>query len=178
MGFFARLKKMFDSGGVKASIVADKTFRWSDDVLPVEITVRNSADEPRTVNSIRLQLVEHNREKPATTRKVHGRYEGLNMFVSEPVTIAAGGEHTLQVKMPLSLQGTADTIDAEAPGWLKGLSAAVNVAKEFTRDHEWYELRVIPEVEGFTATRIGTHRIRNLRTGEWGGGIFTTRVGR
>lgn len=177
MGFFDRIKKAFDTGGIKVAVAAGKTFRWSDDVLPVDITVMNSADEPRTVTSVRLQFVEYDRENPATMRKVHGRYEGMNLFLNEPFTIEAGAKHAMHVDMPLSLSGTADQIGVEAPGWLNNLSNVVNTVKELNRDNEWYLLRVIPDVEGFSATKIATHRIRNLRTGEWGGGVFRTRIG-
>lgn len=177
MGFFDRLKKAFDTGGVKVVVASGQTFRWSDDVLPVDITLTNSATEPRTVTSVRLQFVEYDRENPATTRKRHGRYEGMNLFLKESFTIDAGAQHAMHVDMPLSISGAAEGIGAPAPGWLDGLSSLVNTVKELNRDHEWYQLRVIPEVEGFTAQKIGTYRIRNLRTGEWGGGIFRTRIG-
>lgn len=178
MGFLDRVKKAFDHGGIKTTVEAGKTFRWSDDVLPIDITIRNSADRPRTVNSIRLQLVEHDRNDPVTTRKVHGRHKGLNLFINEPATIAAGGEHTQHIKLPLSLRGTADELDIETPGWLDVLSTAINAVTDLNRDYEWYQLRVIPDVEGFTATKIATHQLRNLRAGDWGGGIFTARIGK
>lgn len=177
MGFLDRVKQAFDHGGVKASIATSKTFRWSDDVLPVDVIVHNRAGEPRTVTAVRLQLVEHDRDKPATTRNVRGRYEGLNLFINEPVTIAAGDDHLIHVKLPLSVRGTAEELDHDTPAWLAGLSAVINAAKDIKRDHEWYQLRVIPDVEGFTATKTATHHLRNLRTGESGGGIFTTRIG-
>src|SRR5690625_777902 len=177
MGFLDRIKKFFDTGGIKVAVAAGKTFRWSDDILPVDITVTNSADEPRTVNSVRLQFVEYDRENPATMRKVHGRYEGMNLFLNEPFTVEAGSQPSQHVDMPLSVTGVAEKIGAEAPEWLTGLSNVVNTVKELNRDNEWYQLRVIPDVEGFSATKVATHRIRNLRAGEWGSGIFRTRIG-
>lgn len=178
MGWFDRFKKAFDTGGVGVRVATAKTFRWSDDALPVDITFTNSSKEPRTISSVRLQLVEHDRENPATTRKVRGRYEGMNLVIDREFTVAAGGEHAVHVDMPLSLQGAADEMGVDdPPEWMERLSDAVNLVTELNRDQEWYLLRVMPEVEGFTAKKIGTRRIRNLRAGEWGGGIFKMTIG-
>lgn len=178
MGILDRIKKAFDHGGVKVAIVVGRTFRWSDDVLPVEITLTNSADEPRDISSVRLQLVEYDRDNPVTLRKVNGRYKGMNLFVNEPFRIMPGTEHAMHVDMPLTLRGAANEMGVEeTPGWVDVLSNVVNTVSELNRNNEWYLLRVVPEVTGFTAKKIASKRIRNLRTGEWGGGIFTTRIG-
>jgi hypothetical protein len=178
MGILDRIKKAVDTGGIGVSFATAKTFRWSDDVLPVDIVITSSADEPRTVSSVRLQLSEYDQENPASTRQVRGRYEGTNLFLREPFTLEPDQEHPLHVDFPLSLKGAAEELGADGtPGWLDTVSGVMNTLTELNRDQEWYLLRVIPEVEGFTAQKIGSRRIRNLRTGEWGGGFVRTTIG-
>lgn len=177
MGFLDRLKSMFDSGGIKITVATEKAFRWSDDSMPVDLTIRNSSDEDREITELRFQLVEYDREDPASTRKVNGRYEGLDYFVREAFILAPGDTRGMHLDVPLSVSGTADALDADTPGWVSGVSTAVNMLKDATRDTEWYLLRVIPEVTGFTAKKIATRKIRNLRAGEWGDGMVTVNVG-
>ena len=177
MGFLDRLKGMFDSGGIKVTVETEKAFRWSDDAMPIDLTVVNSSDEDREVTELRFQLVEFDRENTASTRKVNGRYEGLNYFLREPFRLGPNETRELHVDMPLGMSGAANALGADAPGWVEGVSRAVDMVRDATRDHEWYLLRVTPEVTGFTAKKIATRKLRNLRAGEWGGGMFTMRVG-
>lgn len=177
MGFLDRIKKAFATGGIGVDVSTPEAFRWSDNTLPVDVAITNSSDEPRTVTSVRLQLAEYDRDDPVTTRKVRGRYEGMNLFVNETFSVDAGGSHTMHIDMPLSVEGAAEGMGVEdAPDWVKGISTVVNTVTELNRENEWYILRVIPEVEGFTAKKIGSRRIRNLRAGEWGRGMFRVSV--
>src|SRR5690606_29620055 len=55
MGFFSGLKKAFDTGGIKITLDAPKTFSWEGDGIPVTVTVIGG-DEPRTITALEFEL--------------------------------------------------------------------------------------------------------------------------
>lgn len=178
MGFLDNIKKAFDSGGIDVEIDVPKTFRWSDGSLPVSVTIDGHESEPRTITSIRLQLVEDDDDE-SSVRRERGRLDGLNFTQTETITIEPGGTVTRVLSLPLTVGDAVSTVtDAEAPGWLSAVSKATSAISELTRETPWYILRVIPEVEGAGAKKIASRRIRNLRTGEWGdGGMISGSIG-
>lgn len=190
MGFFDKIKKVFDKGGVDVDVDAPHTFRWSDGQLPLAVQVSNGSDEERVVTQLEVRLHEDVRmtdrdedESPSDQARDVRRAErsGLTFTHAEPLTLSPGSTVTVELSMPLSLQGAVDAVGGsdEAPGWLSAASSAVNAFKEATREEEWYRLKVTPTVEGFSAVDVASIRIRNLRFGEReiGGVIWTHRFG-
>ncbi|GAA5150349.1 hypothetical protein GCM10025768_15060 [Microbacterium pseudoresistens] len=167
MGFFDKITHMFDDGGIDVMLEAPKTFRWSDPSIAVAVTITNGADEQRRVEEVRIQLAEDDRENPVSTQKVRGRYEGLNVFYREPCTIEPGQSRTLRIDVALNATEALDQLGAEVPGWMRGLGKAAGILSAMNDEHEWYLLRAIPSIEGFSAREIGVRRIRNLQAGEF-----------
>ncbi len=189
MGLFDKIKKTFDRGGVDIDIDAPDVFRWKDGLLPVAVQLTGDDEDERVVTSLELSLGEDtllgDRDDDETPtelarRQRHAERSAVRYEHNEPITLRPGQEVTLTIAFPLSLEGAAGAVSGgeETPGWVAAASGAMNLLKEVTRDEEWYRLEVRPRVEGFSAAKVASKRIRNLRTGEAGDGrIWTHRFG-
>lgn len=189
MGLFDKIKKTFDRGGIDIDIDAPDVFRWKDGLLPVAVQLTGDDEDERLVTSLALTLGEDtllgDRDDDETpTERARRQRKAENSAVryahTEPVTLAPGQVVTLTIEFPLSLDGAvgAASGDAETPSWVATASGAMNLLKEATRDEEWYRLEVRPHVEGFSAAKVASKRIRNLRLGESGDGrMWTHRFG-
>lgn len=187
MGILDRIKKAFDRGGVDIDIDAPDTFRWQDGQMPVGVRLANESDEPRLVTALELKLAEdqlhaHRGDESPSERARRRRRADRSAVTyrhGEPITLDPGAVVPLVIDFPLSLSGAVEAAGGgeETPGWVEAASGVMNVLKEATRDEQWYRLEVRPVVEGFSAAKVASRRIRNLRTGEFGGRMWTSRFG-
>jgi hypothetical protein len=168
MGFFDKLKHAFDTGGIDLDISVPDRFRWSDDVLPVTVTITGHDEEPRTVAELELWL----REDDDDSRNSRGRHrDGVRMTHGGPIELAPGESVTLEIAFPLSASGAVEGLSGgEAPGWLKAAGGVIGTLTELGRETPWYRFSVSTTVEGAGAHKTATRRIRNNAAGEFGDG--------
>lgn len=76
MGLWDKIKKMFDTGGVKLEFETPGVFRWQDDALPVVVTLVNTTEEPRTVRQLTFEISESDREAPGSKAVDDGAVPG------------------------------------------------------------------------------------------------------
>lgn len=182
MGFFGdlkdKIKRVFDRGGVDIHVEAPDTFRWSEGSLPVTVHLSSEATEQRVITALEFELVDdlvvtrraNEDASDYSRRRRQAKKPELEFTRSEPITLAPGEQRTIEIEVPLSLRNVIDdVIGDDAPGWMSAVGDALNVVKDVTRDDPWFYLKVRPRVEGFNAAKVATHKIRNLRSGEWGG---------
>lgn len=180
MGFFDKIKKVFDKGGVGIDVDAPQAFRWSDDTLPLAVQLSNESDEERLVTQLVVTLHEdvdaghHQRDESAgdrARRRRRAESKGVTFTHAEPVTLAPQSTHTLELAVPLT---RGATLGDEAPGWLQAAGDVFDALDGISREGQWFRLKVTPSVEGFNAVAVGSVRLRNLRAGEFGDGITWT----
>lgn len=169
MGFFDKLKRAFDTGGIDVEISVPDTFRWSDGTLPVSVTLTGNDEEPRTVTELELWL----REDDDDSRTSRGRHQdGVKMTHAGPIELGVGETINLDIEFPLSVSGAVEEMSGgeEAPGWLKAASGVLNTVSELSRETPWYRFSVSSTVEGAGAHKTASRRIRNNALGEFGDG--------
>jgi hypothetical protein len=170
MGFFDGLKKAFDTGGIDLSLVAPKSFSWSDGSLPVTVRLVGHKEEARTVAALELWLREDDEDSQDRRR---GHREGVRMTVHGPFELAPGESRDVEVPFALSAASSVESASGEeAPAWLKAVSGAATALTEATRETPWYRLSVEATVEGAGAHKVASRRLKNNRLGEWGDGQF------
>lgn len=169
MGFFDKIKHAFDTGGIDVEISVPDRFRWSDDSLPVTVTITGHEEEPRTVTELELRL----REDDDDSRTDRGRHrDGVRMTHGGPIELTPGESVTLELAFPLSASGAVEGLSGgEEPSWLKAASGVIGTLTELNRETPWYWFSVAATVEGAGAHKTATRRIRNLAAGEFGDGM-------
>ncbi len=171
MGLFDSIKKAFDSGGIAVDVDAPKTFRWADGTLPVTVTITGDDEHPRTVTAIELELAEEpsgTAEERSAARRHNG---GIKQTFEQSLVLGAGETATVELAFALNPVAAIENASDEAvPEWLKAVAGAANVLADVTRDTPWYRLEATPVVDGFSARKSSSQRIKNLRPGEWGDG--------
>jgi len=172
MGLWDKIKKVFDTGGVKLRFETPVVFRWQDDALPVVVTLVNTTEEPRTVRRLTFEISESDREAPGSKAdSTAGSSEDLRTVLTYEhelaVAIEPGAEATVEVAVPLSIGGTVEAVDdGPVPGWLSKVGDAMSSARAHATGRRWYRLTVSRVVEGFDTSSGTTKDIRHLAPGE------------
>ncbi|MCK0112610.1 hypothetical protein MWU75_10705 [Ornithinimicrobium sp. F0845] len=157
MGFFDRIKKVFDTGGIKVDLEAPKHFDWNDPTIPVRVTLTGHESEARTVQQLSFTLKDvgdnegmpgmRDRDEPHRPdgRRFSSRFEhplGLHL--------AAGEIRAVDVAVPL-------------PGGGPGLSDRMSFGPDGVSLHfgdQWYALSVSAPVEGAKMARSDTAKLQ------------------
>jgi len=175
MGLFDSIKKALASGGIAADVDAPKTFRWADGSLMVTVTITGDDEHPRTVTAIELELEEEpsgTAEERNAARRNNG---GIKQTFEQSLVIEPGETATVELVLALNpVAAVENASDKAVPDWLKAVAGAANVLADVTRDTPWYRLEATPVVEGFSARKSASQRIKNLRPGEWSDGEGTS----
>lgn len=159
MGLFSGLKKMFDTGGIKVSLDAPKSFSWDDGGIPVTVTV-TGGDEPRTVTALEFEL----EDVPEGDGPVGSRNRGASRVSSRPrfrMTFRHEGPFELAAKEVQTFQLTVPITAEQNPG--SGLMDAVAdtlLGGTISFGAAWYSLKVGAPVEGAKAIRTTSQRLK------------------
>lgn len=161
MGIWDRVKKGFDSGGVKLRVECPRTFRFTDSTLPLAVEVQNSTDEPRTVTALKVKI-----EGDETDREATDRPE-VSYEQDEAITLAAGESTVVEMQVPLSAGGVAEMLTgADVPGWMQQAGKIAGMARGAGDKNSRYRVSVAPTVEGFQLQKWSSTLIRHLQPNE------------
>ncbi|TVR25635.1 MAG: hypothetical protein EA389_08350 [Ilumatobacter sp.] len=169
---WSRIKKAFDFGGVKRKLDLPPGFSWQDPVLPVAVRLTNSTDDERVVVKLSFTISESTSSQNSKDGKQKSAAPPTTFITYErPVEIrlAPGQEETVDVEIPLSVKGTLDAEDGEAPGWMSTAASALGTFQNMTRNDRNYTVAAGHTVEGFKPTGMSGRSIRHLRPGESAG---------
>jgi hypothetical protein len=160
MGIWDKVKKGFDSGGVKVRVDCPQKFRFSDPELPLAVELQNSTEEPRTVTKLKVKIEGDESDREATDRP------DVSYEQDEPIMLAPGETKVVELRVPLSAQNVAELLTGDdVPGWMKKAGKVAGVALPDDRD-DWYRVSVAPAVEGFQLVKWSSTRIRHLKPNE------------
>lgn len=158
MGFFDKIKKAFDTGGIKVELEAPKSFDWGDQTIPTRVTIVGHESEPRSIQSLSFTLKDEgdNKMAPGMRDKDRpGRPDGRRFSSSYEHLVALelgpGETHTIEVGVPLSA--------GAGPGLLDRMSFGADGAT-LHFGTQWYVLSVSAPVEGATMARADTTRLQ------------------
>lgn len=85
-GVVDKVKKVFDTGGIKTELHAPDAFRWQDEILPVSVRLTGHESEPRTITSIEFRLRDAERDDDNQTARERER-EGIRFEYRETVVL-------------------------------------------------------------------------------------------
>lgn len=168
MGFFDKIKKAFDAGGIKTELRAPDQFRWQDDTLPVSVMLTGHESEPRTITSIEFRLREADRDDSNRSARNRER-EGIRFEYREAVVLQPGESVTLSIDFPLTASEVLDRVGVaeEVPGWLSTAAEVVDTVQSLTLDSSRYVISATPKVEGAKMDRGVSRRIAQVGRGDF-----------
>lgn len=168
MGFLDKIKKAFDTGGIKTELHTPDAFRWRDETLPVSVRLTGHESEPRTVTSIEFRLRDADREDTNQSARERER-DGIRFEYRESVVLHPGESVTLDIDSPLTTSGIIDQVGAtgQVPGWFATAAKVVDTAQSLSTDSSHYVISATPKVEGAKMDRGVNRRIRQMGQGDF-----------
>ena len=161
MGIWDRVKKGFDSGGVKLRVQCPQTFRFTDAELPLAVELQNSTDEPRTVTALKVKIEGDESDREATDRPDVSYEQG------ESIALAAGETKIVELQVPLSAQGVTEMLTGDdVPGWMQQAGKLTGAARGASTKDSRYRVSVAPSVEGFQLQKWSSTLTRHLKPNE------------
>lgn len=167
MGLFDKIRKAFDTGGIKVHLEAPDRFDWADPGIPVRVTLTGHESEPRTIThlSCTLKDVGDNQGAPGMRdRDEPHRPDGRRFRSSH--------DHLLALPLP---PGQTHAVELAVPlpgGTGPGLTDRMSFGPDGLNLHfgdQWYVLSVSAQVEGANMARAATAKLRaSGRLGERG----------
>lgn len=158
MGLFDKIKKTFNTGGIKVGLEAPKKFDWADQVIYARVTLTGHESEPRTIHHLDFTLedVGDNQGHPGmrdrdTPHRPDGRRFRSTYQHLIALELPPGEVRTIDVAFPL---GTA-----EGPTVVDRLSLTSGGAVLHFGD-QWYELKVAAPVEGANMAKAATAKLK------------------
>lgn len=158
MGLFDKLKKTFDTGGIKVGLDAPKKFDWADEVIHTRVTLTGHESEPRTIMHLDFTLedVGDNQGHPGMRDKDARHHFDGQRFRSRyqhpiAVQLAPGESRTFEVAVPVGGGDGPTLVDRMSltPG---------GVVLRF--GSQWYELKVSAPVEGANMARAASVKLQ------------------
>lgn len=161
MGLFDAVKKAFDAGGIKVGLEVPKSFQWSDESIPVTVTLTGHKTEPRTVTAMAFKLEEDDDDDRGTgrpgTRISTGSGGSLSYTRTETIELQPLQVVTVGVSIPLK----PDAAVTSEAGWVGKVVDAIAMLGTIRFNSQWYKLSVHTTVEGAAASKGTSKRIRN-----------------
>ncbi|NLG21858.1 MAG: hypothetical protein GX555_10595 [Actinomycetales bacterium] len=158
MGIFDKIKKAFDTGGIKIDLEAPKRFEWGDPAIPVRVTLTGHESEVRSIQhlSFNLKDVGDNQGAPGMRdkdqphrpdgRRFSAHYEHLLALQLQP-----GQTHVVEVSVPLT--------GGEGPGLADRMSfGSDGISLNF--GDQWYVLSASAPVDGAKMARTATAKLK------------------
>ena len=167
MGFLDKIKKAFDTGGISAELDAPGQFRWSDETLPVRLTLKGHESAPRTVNSVLFRLRESDSDDENQTARERKR-EGISYEYHESIVLQPGESVSIDVQFPLTTSEILQQVGAteNVPGWLSTAARVVDAGKKLSLDSDSYRISATPNVEGAKIANGVSRRIQQVGAGD------------
>lgn len=167
MGFLDKIKKAFDTGGISADLNAPREFRWSDETLPLSLTLTGHDTEVRTVKSVTFRLQEtadESRSKTARERE----HDGIRFKHNESFDLQPGETVSIDIAFPLTTSEILERVDAmdNAPGWLATAAKVVDAGAKLSTTSDDYTISASPEIEGAKMAKSVKRRIRQAGFGD------------
>jgi hypothetical protein len=161
MGIWDRVKKTFDSGGVKLRVQCPQTFRFTDAELPLAVELHNAAEEPRTVTALKVKIEGDESDREATDQP------DVSYEQSESITLAAGETRIVELQVPLSAGAVAEMLTGDdVPDWMRQAGSLVGAARGASTKDSRYRVSVAPTVEGFQLQKWSSTLTRHLKPNE------------
>lgn len=158
MGLFDKLKKAFDTGGIKVDLEAPKKFDWDDPVIPARVTLTGHESETRTIQQLSFTLKDdgdnssgpgmRDRDRP---HQPDGRRFSATYVHLLALELGAGQTRTFDVDIPLASNG--------GPGLINRMSFTGDGLTLHFGD-QWYVLSVSAPVDGATMAKADSTRLR------------------
>lgn len=160
MGLFDKIKKAFDTGGIKVELEAPKKFDRSDQSIPTRVTVTGHESEPRSIQALTFTLKDDgdNQGMPGMRNNDDGPRQGDGRRFSSSydhlvaLELGPGESRTFEVAVPLAANGGPSLIDR--------MSFAVDGGATLHFGDQWYVLSVSAPVEGANMARADKVRLK------------------
>lgn len=159
MGLFDKIKKAFDTGGIKVKIEAPKKFDWNDPAIPARVTVTGHESEPRSIAHLSFTLKDDgdNQGAPGMRDKDRPHQPDGRRFTAHydhlvALELGPGESRTFDVAVPLAAGNGG-------PGLIDRMSFNASGATLHFGD-QWYVLSVAAPVDGATMSRADTTRLK------------------
>lgn len=158
MGLFDKIKKTFNTGGIKVALEAPKRFDWADEVIHTRVTLTGHESEPRTIQHLDFTLQDvgdnqghpgmRDRDEPhrADGRRYRSTYQHLIALELGP-----GESRTFEVRVPVGTVDGPTIVDRMSftPG-----GATLHLGAQ------WYELKVSAPVDGANMAKAATAKLK------------------
>ncbi|USQ81406.1 hypothetical protein NF556_07085 [Ornithinimicrobium faecis] len=158
MGLFDKIKKAFDTGGIKVDLEAPKKFDWSDPTIPVRVTLTGHESEARSVQQLSFSLKDDGDNEGAPGMRNNdgpsrgdGRRFSATYVHLLALQLAPGETQTFDVNIPLAANG--------GPGLINRMSFT-NGGVTLHFGDQWYVLSVSAPVDGANMARADKVRLR------------------
>lgn len=158
MGLLDRIKKVFDTGGIRVDLEAPKKFDWGDPTIPVSVTLTGHESESRSIQHLRFSLKDDgdNQAVPGmSTNDRPSRGDGRRFSATYvhllALELSPGESHTFDIDLPLATNG--------GPGLVNRMSFTSSGATLHFGD-QWYVLSVSAPVDGATMARADQVRLK------------------
>lgn len=168
MGLFDKIKKAFDTGGIKTELHVPDAFRWHDEILPVNVRLTGHESKPRTITSIEFRLRDADRDDDNQTARERER-EGIRYQYHESVVLQPGQMVSLDIDFPLTTSEIIDQVGStdQVPGWLSTAAKVVDTAQSLIPASSHYVISATPNVEGAKMDCGVSKRIRQVGHGDF-----------
>lgn len=158
MGLFDKIKKVFDTGGIRVDLQAPKKFDWGDPTIPVRVTLTGHESERRSIQQLNFSLKDDgdnqaapglsNNDRPS---RGDGRRFSATYVHLLALELAPGETQSFDVSIPLATNG--------GPGLINRMSfTSAGVTLHF--GDQWYVLSVSAPVDGASMAKADTVRLR------------------
>lgn len=167
MGFFDRIKRFFDRGGIGLSLNIPRSFKWQDGSLPATVTLKGHKEEPRSIFELSFTIVEDEKTDDSSSSPSSFTYSWTR---EGSIDLAPGEEKVIDVVIPLVTEELVEeeVFGREAKGFAE--KAFMAVVRGSSPEHiNRFRVTVAADVDGATkpkrASRHITQRVHRFTIG-------------
>lgn len=158
MRIFDRIRKTFDTGGIRVGLTAPPQFTWADPLVPVQVTLTGHESERRSIQHLNFRLKDvgdgggpPGLRKDGADRRPDGRIINHSWQQLIALHLAPGETRTLQLQVPLPRHARPGALDR---------ATITSQGVQFSFGTQWFELTVSAPVDGANIARSASTRLR------------------